>query len=103
MSIKPGKKYANLIFRDSWMILMAPLDALKKTFKLDCENKMYFPYLFNRRVNRDRELDHLPPMENYLPNAMKPEKRANFIKWYDENKNTSFNLRKALPEYYMKN
>jgi hypothetical protein len=89
---------ANLIFRDSWMILMAPLDALKKTFNLTCENKGYFPHLFNKKSNKFIMLESLPPMENYIPNAMKPEKRKAFIKWYETNKNTPFNLRDALPE-----
>ena len=98
MSIKVGRKFANLIFRDSWMLLMAPLDALKKTFNLKCENKLYFPYLFNKKANKHAVLDHLPPIGDYCPNTMKPEKREKFIEWYNQNKNTPFSLFEKLKE-----
>ena len=99
MTIRASRKYSKLIFRDSWMILLAPLDGLKKALNLKCENKMFFPYLFNTKANMFVQLDHLPPLEDYIPNGMKPEKQKQLIKWHAENKNTPFSLFSALPEY----
>jgi hypothetical protein len=66
-------------FRDSWLILQTPLDNLKKTFNLDVEEKMHFPYMFCRRENKDVVLPYLPPIDDYLPSTMKPEKHAKFL------------------------
>jgi len=99
MTVKASRKHSKIIFRDSWMILLAPLDGLKKALNLKCENKMFFPNLFNTKANMFVQLDHLPPIEDYIPNGMKPEKKKQMIKWHAENKNTPFSLFKALPEY----
>ena len=89
---------ANLVFRDSYMLLLAPLDALKDTFNLKCDNKMFFPHLFNKKSNMNVKLEHLPPMEDYCPNTMKDKKLEQFRKWYNTNKNTPFNLFDSLRE-----
>ena len=47
----------------------------------------------------NKELDELPPINDYLPGSMKVEKRQKFEKWYDENRNSAFCLQKALQEY----
>ena len=82
MSIKAGKKYAQLTFRDSYLLMMAPLDSLKDTFGLDCDPKPFFPYLWNSKKNKWSELETLPPISTYIPDSMMPKKRAKFIKWY---------------------
>ena len=46
-----------------------------------------------------KRLDRLPPMETYLPDAMSPDDRKKFIKWYMENINTPFYLPEKLAEY----
>ena len=43
VKVKASSRHSQLIFRDSWMLMQTPLDALKKTFALDCEDKLYFP------------------------------------------------------------
>jgi hypothetical protein len=90
MSMKFGKEYAQITFRDSYLITLSPLDALKDTFKLDTDPKPFFPYLWNAKVNYNTELDTLPPIETYSPDTMMPKKREKFIKWYNENRNTKF-------------
>jgi hypothetical protein len=78
ITIKKGCK-GRLHFRDSWLILQTPLDSLKKTFNLEVEEKMHFPYMFCRRENKDVVLQHLPPIDDYSPSTMKVEKHAKFL------------------------
>jgi hypothetical protein len=99
MSLKFGKKYAPIIFRDSYLITLAPLDAFKDTFKLDCDPKPFFPYLWNTKENYYKELNSLPPFEAFSPSTMMPKKHERFIKWYNENKQSPFNLKTSLKEY----
>jgi hypothetical protein len=73
------KGRSKLHFRDSYLIMQTALDNLKKTFSLDVEEKMFFPYLFCRRQNKEIELPHLPPMKDYIPSTMKPEKYCKFM------------------------
>ena len=82
MIVKAGRKYAQLTFRDTYLLMMAPLDSLKDTFGLNCDPKPFFPYLFNTKANMWKKLSTLPPMETYIPDSMMPKKRAKFIKWY---------------------
>jgi hypothetical protein len=81
MSIKAGRKYAQLTFRDTYLLIMAPLDSLKDTFGMECNPKPFFPYLFNTKTNMWKKLSTLPPMETYIPDSMMPNKREKFIKW----------------------
>lgn len=97
--IKARRDLAKLIFRDSYMIVNSPLAALPATFDLKCENKLYFPHLFNKNANKDVILPCLPPKDDYLPRAKKAKDLENFEKWYEENKNTPFSLRQQLKEY----
>jgi hypothetical protein len=101
MSLKFGKSYAHLTFRDSYLIMLSPLDALKDTLKLECEPKPFFPYLWNAKENylKKKKIICLPPMDAYSPKTMMPKKREKFIKWYETNKNTPFSLKKELKEY----
>jgi hypothetical protein len=72
-------KHSQLHFRDSYLVLQTPLDCLKKTFALDVEEKMYFPYLFCRRANMHIKSPVLPPVEDYIPSTMNIEKYAKFM------------------------
>ncbi|XP_055387404.1 uncharacterized protein LOC129616009 [Condylostylus longicornis] len=60
--------------------------------------KGYFPHLFNTEKNKEYA-GPLPPHEYYNPNLMSKPERLIFFKWYDENKNTEFNMRKEIVEY----
>jgi hypothetical protein len=99
MAVRYNSKFAELVFRDSYLLTLSPLDNLKDTFGLECSSKPFFPYLWNARSNLHSVLDTLPPREMYIPNSMMPKKREKFMKWYDENFNTPFILEKALDEY----
>ena len=92
MSVKTDERFAKLIFRGIIkvkfiiyivlrfdLIMQVPLDDLKRTFNLTCESKMFFPYLWNCKKNMHTKLDHLPPMECYIPNSMKKDRHAKFL------------------------
>lgn len=75
------------------------LAALKKTYGLSTEPKMYFPHMFNVPANYNIQLEHLPPLEAYCPEEMKPSARKVFEEWYARNFYTPFLLRKELAIY----
>jgi hypothetical protein len=70
---------SNIHFRDSYLVLQTPLGNLKKTFGLNVEEKMFFPYMFCKRENMHKELNYLPPIEDYLPTTMMHEKHNKFL------------------------
>jgi hypothetical protein len=57
--------------------------------------KMYF----NTFENKDVELPHLPDIKYYSPETMKPNEHKKFLSWYEQNKDTPFNLRRELHIY----
>jgi hypothetical protein len=81
------KGYSQLHFRDSYLVLQTPLDSLKKTFALDVDEKMFFPYLFCSRKNMHLNLSNLPFIDDYIPSTMKSEKHAKFMVCATFNKN----------------
>lgn len=97
---KPGV-FTQTIFKDSYCLVPTRLANFVNAFSLHglVEDKPYFPYLYNRRCNYNRHLEHLPAKRTYNPEAMKPEERVKFGKWYEENYRTPFYLPDALREY----
>jgi hypothetical protein len=80
--------------------MLAPLSKLKGIFNIsDCDEKPYFPYLFNSQKNKDADLKHLPDIKYYQPESMKKEEYEKFMRWYEDNKDQPFNLRKELYSY----
>jgi hypothetical protein len=65
--VREDKKYSNLIFRDSYLLMGVPLADLPSTFQLDVQAKMHFPHMFNRPENYELQLHHLPPIGDYCP------------------------------------
>ena len=45
-TVKAGKEFSSLTFRDSYLLMNVKLKDLKKTFNLKAENKLFFPYLY---------------------------------------------------------
>lgn len=83
------KGLTETIFRDSWNLLSRPLDDLVEAFGLKdtygVEPKLIFPLAWNRPENYTLPaLPHLPPFEEYLPDGMRPAKRARFEEEYDK-------------------
>lgn len=87
------------ILRDSYCLMSQPLGDLVDAYKLDIEEKQFFPHLFNKPANYKRRLRHLPKRKYYAPESMKPERRSQFKEWYRKHKDTSFYLPDKLREY----
>ncbi|KAL3108115.1 hypothetical protein niasHT_015930 [Heterodera trifolii] len=94
--------YTTTIFRDSYKLIPIKLANFVKTFGLEIEgvdNKKYFPHKFNKAENYGTVLDTLPPMEDYYPGGLFPAERAKFEQWYDENRETGFELNEVIADY----
>jgi hypothetical protein len=81
--------------------LQGPLANLYTTFELQniagIEPKPYFPHYYNKAKNLDKKLAQLPAAKYY--GEMTKLENEKFMKWYDQNKNTPFNLRESLLIY----
>ena len=75
------------------------LAKLPKSFGLDEKKKGYFPHFFNTKENQNAVLPCLPDIQYYDPDSMSKEKRTEFLKWYEENKNQPFDFQKEMKEY----
>lgn len=69
-------------FIDSLKFIPMALADMPKAFGETELAKGHFPHLYNRRENQQAVMHHLPGMEYYNPNGMKPESRAKFLQWY---------------------
>ncbi|KAL3081394.1 hypothetical protein niasHT_039359 [Heterodera trifolii] len=97
--LQHSRRHSKLTWRDSCLLMPIRLEEMPKTFNLNCADKPFFPYAFNRRENYNVHLQHLPDKEDYCPGSMKQHKYEKFIKWYDKNKNTPFYLPDELKTY----
>ncbi|KAL3084171.1 hypothetical protein niasHT_039297 [Heterodera trifolii] len=94
--------YTTTIFRDSYKLIPIKLANFVKTFGLEIEgvdNKKYFPHKYNKAENYGTVLDTLPPMEDYYPGGLFPAEREKFEHWYDENRETGFELNEVIADY----
>ena len=94
-------KEMNIKFIDSLNYLKMPLKKMPKTLGFDADdmNKGYFPYLFNTEKNAGKVFNNLPDKYNYGVDKMSLSEIAEFEKWYELNKNNSFDLNKECIEY----
>lgn len=104
--ITTGSKYmsinvpvCNIRMIDSLNFIPMALADMPGAFGETELTKGYFPHLFNRKENKDAVLPHLPELKYYTPDSMKPAARTKFLKWYEENKNTSFDFQTELLRY----
>ncbi|KAL3093933.1 hypothetical protein niasHT_027261 [Heterodera trifolii] len=90
------------VFRDSYKLIPIKLASFVKTFDLEIEgvdNKKYFPHKYNKAENYGTVLDTLPPMEEYYPGSLFPAERTKFEEWYEENRETEFDLCEVIADY----
>lgn len=89
----------NVKFLDSINYFPMALSALPKAFDLGKElKKGYFPHLFNIAANENYD-GPIPDLKYYDPDHLNEEARLELIDWYNENKNTNFNMHRDLIEY----
>lgn len=85
-------------FIDSLNFVTTRLAAFPKMFSLKEQSKGYFPY----QKNDDAHQDYIGPMfpiEAYSPEQMTESGRAEFLLWYEEHKNDTFDLQADLLSY----
>ena len=77
-----------------------PLKSFPKTFGMNELKKGYFPHYFSKKCNKNY-IGHIPSKKHYGYNQMKPDKRAMFLKWYDDciSENYIFDVQKEIIEY----
>ncbi|KAL3112525.1 hypothetical protein niasHT_018731 [Heterodera trifolii] len=102
MSTNKRGTITRTVFRDSYKLIPIKLASFVKTFGLSIEgveNKKYFPHGFNKAENYGNVLDNLPPIESYHPGSMLPDDRKALESWYEENRETRFDLREVIADY----
>ena len=84
---------------DSLNFIPMAFADMPKAFEETEIAKGYFPHLFNRQENQHTVLEHLPDIEYYNPDGMKPEYTAMFLEWYNKHYHNHFDFQKELLRY----
>lgn len=90
--------YRSIRFVDSLNHLPMPLAALPISFGLEALKKGYFPYF----ANTERYQNFVGPVLDpklYSDEFMKPEARADFLKWHAEQKDKIFDSQRDMHHY----
>ena len=88
----------NIRLLDSLNFLPMPLAQLPKSFGLKELKKGFFPHFYNTTEHQNDILLNLPDVKYYDPDSMGKERREEFFKWYEENKNEVFGFQKEMEE-----
>jgi hypothetical protein len=96
MSVGHGK--SSIKFVDSLNFLQMALKDFPKTFNIKELKKGYFPHFFNKKCN-ENYIGPLPAKRHYGYNQMKTKDREQFLKWYEENQNKTFDMKSEILEY----
>jgi G:T-mismatch repair DNA endonuclease (very short patch repair protein) len=96
MSIGVGRNKITLI--DSLNFLTMPLKAFPKTFDLQEMKKGYFPHFFNKKIH-DNYIGPMPAKKHYGYDQMSVTDRNTFIKWYNDNQESVFDMKRDILDY----
>ena len=83
---------------DSLSFLSMPLSYFPNTFGLTELAKGWFPFYANTLAYQDYVGPYLP-LHFYKPDSMKPERREEFLTWYNERKGDVFDFQKEMEKY----
>ena len=104
--ITTGSKYMSITvpqckmrFIDSLNFIPMALASMPSAFGVTELAKGYFPHLYNRAENQQVVLEHLPDIEYYNPNGMKPDDRHKFLSWYEKHRDDHFDFQAELLRY----
>ena len=86
-------------FIDTLNFIPMPLADMPKAFGETELTKGYFQHLFYRHENQSVVLPHLPDVQYYNPDGMKPKARQKFLSWCSEHMNDNFNFQEELLRY----
>ena len=92
-------KGLNIRILDSLNFLPMPLAKLPKSFGLKEMKKGYFPHFYNTKENQNAVLSSLPDKKYYDPDSMSKGRREEFLDWYEQHKNETFDFQKEMKEY----
>jgi hypothetical protein len=97
--ISRGKRHLRL--KDSLNFFHASLASLRAAYRLEseCEDKPHFPHLFTTRSNLQLQCSNLPPLADYDAGSMSVVERERFLRYYNNNYHTPFNLATQMVEY----
>ncbi|CAD5213648.1 unnamed protein product [Bursaphelenchus xylophilus] len=101
MSINGGGAFGTIKFIDSYNHIPVSLEKMVETLGLTgvVDTKGMFPHMLNQEQFYNFDEEYLPPKTYYMDEFMLPQKRENFLKWYNENKQTHFNFKQQLRDY----
>ena len=89
----------NIKLLDSVNFLPMPLAALPDSFGLPEIKKGFFPHKLNTFNPSQVNFDTLPDASFYDPDNMSSDRRAEFYRWYQENKHRPFDMYQELLDY----
>ena len=88
-----------LKFLDSLNFIPMPLKTFPKSFGVNELKKGYFPHLFNT-IGNQSYVGKIPDKDFFDPDSMPTSERGDFLKWYEENKNTqNYDLQLEMRAY----
>ena len=90
-------KMEHLVFLDSVSFLPFPLRKLPGAFGLTA-SKSWYPHLFNTKGNLDY-VGPIPDVSYYGANDMGESERAEFLAWYEGQRDRVFDNRLVLETY----
>jgi len=90
--------YRKIKLLDSYSFLPMALSEFPKTFNLKELKKGFFPHRFNTPLNQDY-IGLYPDKVYYDYDNFSPEKREEFLIWYDSVKNNIFNFKHEFEAY----
>jgi len=96
----PIIKYTYLMrFIDFLNFIPMALANMPSAFGVTELAKGYFPSLYNRGKNQQVVLEHLPDIEYYNPNGIKPDDIIKFLSWYKKHCDDHFDFQTELLRY----
>lgn len=99
MSVDFNRKHP-VVFRDSYCHIAFPLKVMPDIFGLDKSKfkKGYFPHKFNIPENQSY-IGAIPCQKYFEPDFMSPAARQDFLKWYETQKDMTYNFNAELKAY----
>ena len=90
--------FQSVKFIDSYSFIPTSLENFSKTFNIHELKKGYFPHLFNKLENQKYKGEY-PCKSFYGFDFFSPQKRQQFLSWYDLVKNNHFDFSHELLTY----
>jgi hypothetical protein len=93
-----GLYYRNVCFKDSSLFLPMRLEKLPACFNLLELKKGFFCHGFNKIENQNY-IGEIPPKEDFGFDYFTPQKREEFLIWYEQEKHKPYNFKENFEAY----